>query len=109
MIFKETKVFSRHGDKHLGEKENHALQNALVKNPELGDKMPGMGGMRKLRWKRPGKGKRGGLRVIYYYVAATDMCLMLLVYPKSDQDDLSPEQRKILKKLVETELQSQTY
>ena len=61
----------------------------------------GSGGMRKIRWAGSGRGKRGGLRVIYYWWVAKDRISMLLVYPKSEQDDLSADQIKLLRKALE--------
>jgi len=60
--------------------------------------------LRKIRWKSQGRGKSGGVRIIYYWISSKEIILMLLVYPKSEQDDLTSDQLKILKKLVEEEL-----
>jgi hypothetical protein len=57
-------------------------------------------GLRKMRWKLRGKGKRGGMRVIYYWVTAQNQILMLLAYAKNQQDDLTEEQKQILAKLI---------
>lgn len=62
--------------------------------------IPGTGGVRKLRWRAEGRGKRGGLRVIYYVVSSRFHCYLLHLYPKSVQEDLSPEARKSLMTLV---------
>jgi hypothetical protein len=69
MEFVEAPAFTRHVSDYLGDDEYQALQNQLAANPEVGDLMPGTGGFRKLRWTDPRrrKGKRGGLRIIYYY------------------------------------------
>jgi len=61
----------------------------------------GSGGIRKLRWAGSGRGKRGGLRVIYYWWVAKDRISMLLVYPKNEQDDLTVDQVKLLRKALE--------
>jgi len=61
----------------------------------------GSGGLRKVRWKLEGRGKSGGIRVIYYWVTAVGHIYMLLAYPKSEQDNLTPEQLKALKTIVE--------
>ena len=78
-----------------------ALQAHLAKHPEAGKLIPGSGGMRKVRWAGSGRGKRGGLRVIYYWWVAKDRISMLLVYPKSERDDLNADQVKQLRKALE--------
>jgi mRNA-degrading endonuclease RelE of RelBE toxin-antitoxin system len=72
LVFFETPLFTRLLPDYLDDDGYRMLQEALLKNPEKGDVMPGTGGFRKLRWRDPrrGKGKRGGLRVIYYYLTA---------------------------------------
>ena len=72
-------------------------------NPELGKLVRGSGGLRKIRWGLPGKGKSGGARVIYYWAVKEDHIFMLLMYSKSEQEDLTPSQLKILKKIVKEE------
>ena len=89
----------------LSEEEYRLLQNELINNPTKGNVIKGSGGLRKIRWKSQGRGKSGGVRIIYYWISSEDIILMLLVYPKSEQDDLTSEQLKIIKKLVEKELQ----
>ena len=76
----------------LGNTEVAALIDHLAKNPESGDIIRGSGGLRKLRWARAGGGKRGGARVIYYYVKQDWTVYLLLAYAKSAQEDLTPEQ-----------------
>ncbi|MDP8207092.1 MAG: hypothetical protein P9L92_10550 [Candidatus Electryonea clarkiae] len=80
------------------------MQNELIVNPEKGNIIRGSGGLRKIRWSFSGRGKRGGVRVIYYWIPSQNMLLMLFIYPKNVQDDLTPEQLKILKSVVEQEL-----
>jgi len=84
--------------------EYRGLQLALLFRPEQGPLVPKSGGLRKLRWKRSGEGKRGGLRVIYFWDKAGDAIYMLFVYPKSEQEDLTPTQLRVLSKLVREEL-----
>ena len=76
-------------------------------NPEAGDVIEGTGGLRKLRHPDPrrGKGKRGGLRVIYYWWLGGDQFWLFTVYDKDQADDLTPEQRKVLKQLLKRELE----
>jgi mRNA-degrading endonuclease RelE of RelBE toxin-antitoxin system len=88
----------------LDDEDYRRLQAALIANPELGDLIRGTGGLRKARWSAKGRGKRGGVRVIYYWITRRDHVLMLVVYPKSARDDLTADERRLLAKLVEREL-----
>jgi mRNA-degrading endonuclease RelE of RelBE toxin-antitoxin system len=105
MIFVETRVFSRQRREHLEEEQFRALQNYLLEDPHAGARMPGAGGLRKLRWSSEGRGKRGGIRIIYFVVEAREVILLLLLYPKNVQDDLSAEQKRMLRELVRAELE----
>ncbi len=87
----------------LSDEEYRELQIELVKRPATGAVIVGSGGLRKVRWAVQGRGKRGGVRVIYYWAVAPDQLLMLLIYSKSERDDLTPNQFKVLKKIVEME------
>ena len=77
------------------------LQERLIENPEIGDLIQGSGGLRKIRWKLTGRGKRGGVRVIYYWAVSVDQIRMLYVYSKSDQENLTKDQLKVLRQIVE--------
>lgn len=103
MVIIETSVFTRRVLDLLTDDEYRELQIALANHPTLGAVIPGSGGIRKVRWARKGIGKRGGLRTIYYWAVEQEHLLMLLIYAKSESDDLSPDQRRILRKLVEDE------
>jgi mRNA-degrading endonuclease RelE of RelBE toxin-antitoxin system len=103
MIFRQTSVFSKRADKLLDRESLRLLQLRLVQDPEAGDLIRGTGGLRKIRWEGSGRGRRGGVRVIYYWAGAHDVILLLLVYGKNEQDDLSSEQRRLLKQLVQEE------
>ncbi|MBA4406563.1 hypothetical protein C0389_04755, partial [bacterium] len=87
------------------DEEYRCLQNELILNPEKGKIIRESGGLRKTRWLIPGRGKRGGVRIIYYWFNKKETILMLLIYSKNEQDDLRNKQLKILKTLVEKELQ----
>ena len=100
-VFFETSMFTRRVTALLTDDKYAALQQVLVENPKAGDLIPGSGGLRKLRWGLEGRGKRGGARVIYYYVFSREQFYMLLIYGKNEQDDLSTEQLRTLKKAVE--------
>jgi len=70
------------------------LETAIAANPTIGDVMPGLGGIRKMRFALAGRGKRGGGRAIYFLMVSDDVAVMLFAYSKSDQEDLTPDQRK---------------
>lgn len=101
MIIIETSVFSRLIQELMSDDEYRSLQEALITRPESGDLIKGSSGLRKIRWKLEGQGKHGGTRVIYYWVTADDQILMLYVYRKSKQADLTQEQIAMLKSIVE--------
>ncbi|MFN2225456.1 MAG: type II toxin-antitoxin system RelE/ParE family toxin [Anaerolineae bacterium] len=103
MVIIETKVFTRQLQKLLTDEEYQELQLALVANPALGSIIVGSGGIRKMRWSLRGRGKRGGARVIYYWAISQDQILMLLIYAKGEQDELSPEQLRLVRRIVEEE------
>ena len=98
VVFVETPIFTRRISGFMNDDEYGQLQSFLADRPEAGKIIPGSGGIRKLRWAGSGRGKRGGLRVIYFWWMARDRISMLMVYPKNEQDDLSPEQLKLLKR-----------
>lgn len=101
MVIIETSVFSRLIQELMSDEDYRILQEALITRPESGDIIKGSGGLRKIRWKLEGQGKRGGIRVIYYWVTANDQIRMLYVYRKSKQADLTPDQLAILKSIIE--------
>ncbi len=101
MVIVETSIFTRQVEELLAHEEYWKLQAALVNRPNMGTVMRGTGGLRKTRWTLGGQGKRGGVRVIYYWAVAQEQLLMLLMYRKTERDDLSPAQVKTLKVLVE--------
>ena len=100
MIFVETPLFSEEIVTLLPDEGYRALQLAILFRPESGQIMPRTGGLRKLRWNLPRGGKRGGLRVIYYWNKPDDVVYMLWVYRKSSQEDLTAQQARLLSKLV---------
>ncbi len=77
------------------------LQSKLIEAPDFGALIPRSGGLRKVRWKTVDQGKRGGLRVIYYWYVSLDTILMLYAHPKSKKNDLTSQQLKALKMLIE--------
>ena len=106
MINIETSTFTRQITELLPDDLYRELQEALWVNPTQGALIPGSGGLRKIRWQLPGKGKRGGIRVIYYWYSPAVQIYMLLAYGKSEQENLTTQQLKVLKTLVEQEFGS---
>lgn len=100
----ETTIFTKKIISLLTDEEYRNLQSTLILNPEKGKVIKGSGGLSKIRWGFSGRGKSGGVRIIYYWMIKKNTILMLLVYPKNEQDDLTSSQLKILKSLVEKEL-----
>lgn len=100
----ETSVFTRRILQLFSDEEYRLLQAALVVRPDMGKIIPGSGGLRKARWRIAGKGKRGGVRFIYYWAVEQERLLLLFLYPKSAQEDLTPAQVKVLRRIVEEEL-----
>src|SRR5512137_1141776 len=101
--FIETRLFSRLVLEYLSDQEYAKLQQVLIDDPAAGDLIPGAGGIRKLRWKASGRGKRGGMRVIYYWATEQERILMLLIYAKNESEDLTRDQIKMLRYIVERE------
>jgi hypothetical protein len=103
MVIIETSVFTRRVQALLTDEEDRELQVALINRPTAGTLIEGGGGLRKVRWALPGRGKRGGTRVIYYWAVEQGQLLMLFMFAKNERDDLSPAQRKTLRQIVEDE------
>lgn len=101
MIFIETSVFTRHLEKLMSDDEYSLLQKELLSRPGKGDLIPNSGGIRKLRWATEGRGKRGGLRVIYYWAVSEHQIFMLYIYPKTKQENLTQAQLKELRRIIE--------
>ncbi len=101
MIFIETPVFTTLVQSHLTDEDYSKLQHALLMRPGAGVLIPGSRGLRKLRWRTEHGGKRGGLRVIYYWYVEDEAIYMLFVYRKNEQEDLTRQQIKFLSKLIE--------
>jgi len=101
MIIVETSLFTRRIKELMGDDEYKDLQEALVNRPDMGAIVQGTGGLRKVRWKLENRGKSGGVRAIYYWMTEDEQIYMLYIYPKSAQEDLTPEQKKALKTIVE--------
>ena len=104
--FVELPPFERIRKDYMDDAAYSALQQELMDNPEAGDVMQGTGGLRKLRQPDPrrGKGKRSGLRVIYYWWSGGDQFWLFAVFDKDQASDLTPDQRKALKQMLKSEL-----
>ena len=98
--FVESLPFTRRLAGRLTDDDLDALQRHLVERPDAGAVVAGTGGCRKLRWGAEGRGKRGGVRVIYYHVTARGRLHLLTLYAKNEQSDLSPAQRDALRAVV---------
>ncbi|MGA3799394.1 hypothetical protein ACPCYX_16735 [Pseudomonas fluorescens] len=99
MIFIETSMFTEDLKGHLEDEEYRKLQEYLAEHPEAGDLIEETGGLRKIRWAAKGKGKSGGVRIIYYYVTTANQIRMLLIYRKGIQDTLTKKEKAVLRSI----------
>jgi mRNA-degrading endonuclease RelE of RelBE toxin-antitoxin system len=108
LIFFEAPLFTRLLPLYLDDRQYQQLQLTLLKNPECGELIPGTGGFRKLRWqdRRRRKGKRGGLRIIYYYLKRDSQIWLFTLYGKEEALDLTAEEKGTLKHAIEAELRA---
>lgn len=97
----ELPQYLREAKRLLSEKEREAIINYLATNPKAGVIMQGTGGIRKLRWTRPGTGKRGGVRIIYYYYNQTIPLYLLTLFAKGDKSNLSKAEQNELVKFIQ--------
>lgn len=107
-VFVELPAFARYRAGYLDDEAFRGLQNELMKNPEAGEVIEGTGGLRKLRFadRRRGKGKRGGLRVIYYWWMVGMQFWLYTLYDKDEMADLTAKQRRDLKAMLKAELEA---
>ena len=107
-VFVELPAFGRNRADYLDDAAFARLQQALMKHPDAGEVIEGTGGLRKTRFadERRGKGKRGGLRVIYYWWGAGMQFWLYTLYDKDEMADLTPKQRKALKAMLKAELET---
>mgnify|MGYP001566155209 CR=1 FL=1 len=102
MVFIETSNFTKSIGEYLADESYREFQLSLILNPGIGKVMPGCGGLRKIRYGHPGKGKgkRGGLRIIYLFVPEQDWIFLLDIYGKEEKDDLTSEEKRVLTRLA---------
>lgn len=107
-LFIELPAFSRYRSDYLDDDSFRALQNTLMRYPCAGDVIEGTGGLRKLRHAdaKRGKGKRGGLRVIYFWWEAARQFWLFTLYDKNEMSDLSAKDKKALKEMLKLELEA---
>ena len=105
MLFVETPIFTKQVEDGLSHDNYVKLQHALLLQPSAGVIIPRSSGLRKLRWASEQRGKRGGFRIIYYWDKPNETIYMLFLYLKNEQEDLTPEQTKRLRRLIEVYLQ----
>jgi hypothetical protein len=96
----ETAVFMRQAAEVWSDEERLSFIDFIARNPEVGDVIPETGGVRKVRWGRQGSGKRGGVRVIYFYLHAGTPLYLLVVYAKARREDLSPDAKRAVQALA---------
>lgn len=109
-VFVELPAFSRHRTNYLDDEGFRGLQRALLAAPESGDVIRDTGGLRKVRFVDPrrGKGKRGGLRVVYFWWEAGSQFWLFTLYDKGEVADLTASQRAALKLMIKKELQARS-
>ncbi len=105
MEFIEAPAFTRYLSDYMSDEQFRSLQAFLMAKPTSGNVIQGTGGFRKLRWsdERRGKGKRGGLRIIYYLFPKEAQIWLMTIYDKAESDDLSSDQKKVLREAIELE------
>ena len=100
MAVAETAVFMRQASALWTEDERLEFVDFIARNPEAGDLIPASGGVRKIRWGRRGSGKRGGVRIIYFYHDPAMPLYLLMIYAKARRDDLSADAQRTVQRLV---------
>ena len=101
--FIETKRFTQLVQEYLSDEEYAELQKTLLLNPESGSVIQGSGGVRKIRWRAQGRGKRGGYRVIYFVKMTAQTFWMLTIYPKNVRDNIPAQVLKQIRREIENE------
>lgn len=101
-------MFTRRIGQYMSEEEYRLFQDRVAVDPTQGDVIPGTSGFRKMRWADPrrGKGRRGGLRIVYYFFPAQHQLWLMTIYSKKEALDLTPSEKKALKAAIDAELRS---
>ncbi len=98
----QTEFFLRQAARVWSPEEQEAFIDFIALNPEVGDVVPGLGGIRKVRWSREGMGKRGGSRVIYFFYDEDAPIYLLQIYAKGAKSDLNNDDKKVLRAAAAT-------
>ena len=101
MVFVESKLFTKLLPDYMDDDEYRLFQQTLLMRPEIGDLIQGTNGLRKVRWRIKGKGKRGGIRMIYYFLSSHLRFYMLTIYAKGQVTDLKADEKKALARLMQ--------
>jgi len=104
VVFIETELFTKQAEKELQDEDYGEFQRHLAMHPNAGPVIRGSGGVRKVRWALPGKGKSGGIRVMYYWRSNKDQIYLLYLFKKGERSDLTDSQLKELAKYVKEHL-----
>ncbi len=104
LTFVEMTVFEKYRADYLSDDEYREFQDHLLKNPNAGDVIPGLGGLRKVRYKAKGKGQQGGVRVIYYHFCGGDQVWLFMLYAKGEVADMTTDQKKAFSAALGAEL-----
>ncbi|UAA39314.1 type II toxin-antitoxin system RelE/ParE family toxin [Paraneptunicella aestuarii] len=107
-IFIESTLFEKHRKDYLSDEDFRLLQAQLMYYPEQGDVIQGTGGLRKVRFAGKDKGKRGGFRIIYYYLSHYRRFYLLTIYAKNEMTDLTAAQKKLLREFMEKWIDEQS-
>lgn len=90
----ETPTFQKQSESVWSAEDRSDFIDFIAENPEAGDVIPGADGARKVRWSRPGMGKRGGARVIYFHLVGDEVVLLVMVYAKAERENVKPKRIK---------------
>ncbi|VAW49218.1 hypothetical protein MNBD_GAMMA04-964 [hydrothermal vent metagenome] len=107
MVIIETSIFTKQINALMDDESYRNFQNELISTPDIGKVIKGSGGIRKVRWSGSGRGKRGGSRLLYYWVISSSQIYMLFAYSKNEYSDLTKEQLSALRKLVKLEFKNE--